>query len=346
MIRVGHIAAGWTPGGQTRGILNALSAPSSVIRWIGAAIPSLDRFYPITNGLKVLCHQRGEHRHLVKTDSFLDSVQSIIDNSDVIFLQPINRPENREILTKADWSGKPVVLSSHGSARNNDIIVKNLPFATHYRAVSQAAAFAFPEHLRHRVHITYNGLDPARMEPTCSRYQMRANWKMGPYEKVIGFAGRMVTSKNPMATAILANEVGFIPVFCGELNPTLCGVLSTICPRSRFIPQMEQIGNFWQAVDLFVLASDSEGHCQALTEAWYAGVPAISTLVGAVPEFEAVYGPLTSHIPVNPTADYLVGAIERIQPLTVGRAKQVARSRFTNDQHVRDLENLVRFVAG
>lgn len=346
MIRVGHIAAGWTPGGQTRGVLNALSAPSSVIRWVGAAIPSLDRFYPITNGLKIFCHQQGEHRHLVKTTSYLDSVQTIIDNSDVIFLQPVNGPETREVLAKADWSGKPVVLSSHGSAKNSDIIAKNLQFATHYRAVSQAAAQAFPERLRHRVHVTYNGIDTARMQPTCSRLQMRANWKMDLYQKAIGFAGRMVTSKNPMATAILANEVGFIPVFCGELNPTLCDVLSTICPRSRFVPQMEQIGNFWQAIDLFVLASDSEGHCQSLTEAWYAGVPTISTLTGAVPELEAIYGPLTSHIPANPTAAYLMGAIERIQPLVVHKAEQVARTRFTNDEHVRSLEQLVRFVAG
>lgn len=55
-----------------------------------------------------------------------------------------------------------------------------------------------------------------------------------------------------------------------------------------------------------------------LAEAWYCGLPVVSTRVGAVPELEEMFGPLVSAVPIRPTAEELALAVEgALKPTTI-----------------------------
>jgi glycosyltransferase involved in cell wall biosynthesis len=58
-----------------------------------------------------------------------------------------------------------------------------------------------------------------------------------------------------------------------------------------------------------VVASHEEGFAMAILEAFAAEVPVVATPVGAVPETEAVYGPLVERVSPGPSPEQLASAI-------------------------------------
>jgi glycosyltransferase involved in cell wall biosynthesis len=96
---------------------------------------------------------------------------------------------------------------------------------------------------------------------------------------------------------------------------------------------MHCVGNALAAIDVFMLASPSEGFALTLAEAWLASVPTVATRVGAVPELERQHGQLVFPIRVNATESELavavLDALSAENRSVVMRAKQITQAHYT-----------------
>jgi len=122
----------------------------------------------------------------------------------------------------------------------------------------------------------------------------------------------------------------YIPIFVGKTESAIKQSIEECCSKSIFIENCSRIGDVYASLDCFVLASSSEAFSLSLTEAWLAGVPTVSTPVGAVLELEEQYGRMTTLVQVNPSDEELAEAVlEAIDNREiVDNAKNVVKNNF------------------
>jgi glycosyltransferase involved in cell wall biosynthesis len=234
----------------------------------------------------------------------------------------------------------PIVYVCHGSgdwSANCARLVENEP--VHLTAVSEAARLSFSPQTRHRVRVIHNGIEVDRCTPTRSRESMRADWGFAPDDRLVGYAGRYSSEKNAVAAALAVTRLpsNFQAVYAGaglHESSVRSMVQHAAGSRARFVPADRRIGNLLQAFDVTVTASPAEGFSLLVAEAWYCGVPVVSTRVGAIPELEAVFGQLVSPLPLAPTPNELAHAVEvalsaSFQREVVPRAKALVAEHFT-----------------
>lgn len=226
----------------------------------------------------------------------------------------------------------PVVFVSHGAGEWSVRTVRSSESgATHFVAVSEEALAPFSPEARKVATVIHNGIDVERCTPTVPRHQVRAGWGFQPHHRLIGYVGRYSGEKNPAAASRAAVCLGgdYYALYAGEgwMEELLRQYIDQIAgPRARFVPRDRQVGNVLAAIDVFVLASPSEGFSLSLTEGWYCGAPVVATRVGAIPELERLHGPLVAPVPVEPSPEELARAVEFA--LTPGfRAEVVPRAR-------------------
>jgi len=187
------------------------------------------------------------------------------------------------------FAGKLVIVA-HGSGPSTAQMLAASKAAAHYLVgVSRASAAAFRDP---RATVIHNGADPTRCAVTVSRDKVRRQWGAADGEILIGYVGRFSWEKNPLAAAQAAREMGqgyrAVYIGGGVHEDEVKMKVRELAPESIFVPPVEQIGDALNALEVFMLASPSEGFSLALTEAWLCGVPAVATRVGAVPELEAL----------------------------------------------------------
>lgn len=124
---------------------------------------------------------------------------------------------------------------------------------------------------------------------------------------------------------------------CAELN------LGSVV---RFCGERRDVANWLRAADVFVLSSTSEGLPISMLEAMAAGLPAIVTAVGALPELVALSG-AGQTVPVRDVeclARAIVAFADRRHELpTLGqRASKCYRAHFTRDRMAADYLSLYR----
>ena len=111
---------------------------------------------------------------------------------------------------------------------------------------------------------------------------------------------------------------------------------SGIDERRVVLAEVDDGSDALAALDCFVLASPAEGNSLALLEAWAAGVPTVTTPVGAVPELERRHGPMSVSVPLQPNPhDLAAGVLAAIAPEnrpTVENARAVVRGHYTAQQ--------------
>jgi glycosyltransferase involved in cell wall biosynthesis len=169
-------------------------------------------------------------------------------------------------------------------------------FAARFYCLSQDMA---TDVLRHgivqprKVHVIGNGIDTARFWQHGGRGEARRWMGILPDCPVIGTVGRLTPVKRqdvllrafarlrrhfPTAQLVLAGD--------GPLMGQLRGLAAALGLGEcvRFLGYQAEPERFYPALDAFALTSDSEGIPQALLEAAAAGVPAIASRVGGVPE--------------------------------------------------------------
>jgi len=200
-------------------------------------------------------------------------------------------------------------------------------------AVSRKAVLAYSFQYRHIVHVQHNAVDLSRLETTADRATLRKAIGLNETDIAVAYIGRIFKEKNAGAAAAAVEELGapYRAVYKGW------GQLAKDLPRHPskpiILPYEEQVGDTLRAIDCFMLASPTEGMSLALCEAWAAGVPTVCTPVGAVPELEEMFGPLTVRVPIDATSEQLAAAVKQSlsaeNATTVERAKQMVIDHFT-----------------
>ena len=116
---------------------------------------------------------------------------------------------------------------------------------------------------------------------------------IGTDDFVFGTVGRLEPIKGQRvligAFARVAQELTdakLLMIGDGELREELEGLAGTlgISPKVIFAGWRDDVGELLRLMDVFVLPSHNEGMGKALVEAMYAGLPAIASNVGGIPE--------------------------------------------------------------
>ena len=338
-------AAFWTPvlhlGGAEQWLLSLLKrSDPRRLRWTGVALAEGAPLHP------AFCREVAAHapiygsesaggESLVRCATPRDALRAAAQDADALVVWGLWNV--RPVLEAVDI---PVIYVSHGSgdwSANCARGVENDP--VHLAAVSEAAKTSFSPDAQRRVRVIFNGIEVDRCTPDRSRESVRAAWGFGANHRLVGYAGRYSGEKNPAAAALAITRLpeNFHAAYAGaglHENSVRTQAQSIAGARARFVPPDRRIGNVMQAFDVMVMASPAEGFSLLVAEAWYCGVPVVSTRVGAIPELEAAHGELVSAVPMAPTADELARAVERalsaeFRLQVVPRAQALVAEKFT-----------------
>jgi glycosyltransferase involved in cell wall biosynthesis len=229
----------------------------------------------------------------------------------------------------------PVVFVGHGATEKDRKIAEAAAEngATHFAAVSQAAAEFLPDGVRHDV--IHNGVDLSRCLPVRGRKAVRASWGVEDDDVCVGFVGRPHPEKHPdlvvEACSLLPDR--HRPVFIGDVQPHDQRRLSSLGRKPIFSGRVDQIGDALAGLDCMMLPSEHEAMSLSVVEAWAAGVPVVATPVGAIPELEDRHGALVEQIPVGCSAKEASAAIMRATAVqhrpVADRACRLAREEFS-----------------
>jgi sugar transferase (PEP-CTERM/EpsH1 system associated) len=176
----------------------------------------------------------------------------------------------------------------------NRVVVNRL---THrFVAVSQDVAARLERYEgvpRSSIDVIYNGVTPAARVDPAEATRLRASFGIGPDAFVIGTVGRFDAIKNlPMLVRALHAACRTRPQIRGLLvgdGPERAAIERQVAEaglagRVVFAGHRDDARSLTACMDLFVLASLSEGTSVALLEAMSASVPVVVTAVGGNPE--------------------------------------------------------------
>lgn len=235
-------------------------------------------------------------------------------------------------------------------ARVTDLIVAISP--TQRMDLTETFAIAPPA----RVRVVPLGLELGSlltMRRGCRRLLEEIG--VGPEAVTVGFVGRLVAVKDPAtlirAVAIAARSIPQLHLIIagdGELRSALsaCARDAGVADRTHFLGWCTDLAALYSAMDVFALTSLNEGTPVSLIEAMAAGVPAIATHVGGVPDVieHGVNGLLVA--PREPAA--MAGAIVEMlsDRARAGELAHTARglvaARHDPARLVRDIDALYR----
>ena len=228
------------------------------------------------------------------------------------------------------------VFCSHGCDHWTDALVRGNNRISDYKftAVSEQAANPWRRISRDAISILYNGSDEERLQPTGR--DIRAELHIPDETILIGFISRLIPEKNPWVVAIAAHEMRNIgydakAIFVGASKA------SQRYEDCIYVDRVENIGDYLEALDCFMLPSNSEAFSLAITEAWLAEVPVIATPVGAINELEKQFGKMVVRLGTSVTDAVLSAICEENQPI-VDNAYCVAKEHFTKQSMVKRWE--------
>ncbi len=321
-LRIGFVTPSYTvPGGAERWIHSVVSHRDSRVTWSGIAVTT---------------NHHISHELIAATPCPVAvgpaAIRAVATRSDILVAWGLTNIRQNVIV---DFPGRIAVIS-HGcgewtqahladeSLRADDLRI----------GVSSAAAASFPADVT--TYVVHNGVDPSRVATTEDRETTRGRIGLAANEIAVGYVGRYSWEKNPLAAAQAAAKLGasYRAVYVGDgwKRNEIVPKIKKLCPDAILVPNQSHVGNMLAALDCFVLASPSEGMSLAIIEAWMAGIPVVSTPVGAVPELELQHGRLTTPVAIEPTAQQLATAV--LRSLTAhdvtSRAKSVARRFLTS----------------
>lgn len=149
-------------------------------------------------------------------------------------------------------------------------------------------------HMPGRPDVIANGIDlsPYHRPPTKSRDTLRAEWGIAPDQVLVMSVGRLMDVKNHSlllkALAVSCKDgptLRAAMVGDGVLEQPLkaeCASLG-LNEKVSWLGFRKDVSDCLRAADFFVMSSDSEGLPLVLLEAMAAGLPVVSTRVGAIP---------------------------------------------------------------
>jgi|GEM_PF-975798 len=341
-VRVGLLTPSLALGGAERWMIAlARHCDPDLVAWTGVALAGqawvdprvcreMARLMPVYAGPDA--GEGGDSGAVLRLPTTRLAVAAVAERADVLVVWGL-----RNVRSMTRGFGGRVVMVSHASSDDAFPVVRAAePAATDLVAVSSASRAAFSPAGRARAVVLYNGVEAAHCAPAVGREAQRARWGFEPGHRLVGTVGRFAREKNPWAVAQAVRRLGgdhralFIGPGWGPDAPAAAAARGL---DVAFIPPQARMGDVLAALDALVLASPSEGFSMSLTEAWLAGVPAVASRVGAVPELERLHGPLVAPVPPDADADQLARAVEAaLSPAhaaVVRHAHEVAWNHYT-----------------
>lgn len=323
------------------GFLTPTLKSAGAERWVETMIRSFDERIVRTVGILLMSKnaKKDEPMALALSDRYpvlttSDDLSPLMD-ADVLIIWGIGRLQ-KELDA---YPGLTVYVSHTSTDAGRLMNSKAVQSMDYFVAVSQKSADFFPKNTC--CTVLHNGIDLKRLNPTVSRKETRSNWGVKDGCCAVGFVGRPHPDKHPELVAKACNllDEGYVPVFVGEFDQRVRSELKGYCDRSLFLGHVDEIGDVYNALDVFVLPSDHEAMNLALCEAWASGVPAVATPVGAVTELEEMFNKqLVVRIPVAGSAEQVADAIVKAHygddELKL-EARWLARQHFSADAMAR-----------
>ena len=256
----------------------------------------------------------------------------------------------------------PVIDVSHSDGaweQQTKMVRRAASGADFHVAVSRCALSAFPEQVRSRATVIYNGVEADRVAPRqflplppfpatrregraegsreiCTRNSRRVSPHpkplpegegtkrtalfLGRFEEVKGFDRLFVAAKHlPANWKIVAHGHG-------SLQSQIANRKSQIEIR----PPLNHVGDALASADVLVMPSRHEGMPLTLIEAWLAGTPVVATPFGFIQEATQMHGRLCEVVSQNPSGKELADGIVRAAGgRFVDHARQIAWNHYT-----------------
>jgi len=255
---------------------------------------------------------RRRERGIVAADTMVDALRSALAGADVAISWGL--PDAGDLLDAAGWCGRHVLVAHGPGEWARRQMTQAAPSASHFVAVSTAAVEAFPPEAHGMTHVLWNGAETSRLTVQVDRDEQRRRWGVRPDQTVIGYIGRFSFDKHPeiVARAVMAMPEQYVAVMIGdgvEAKP-ITQLAREIAGDRVIIPgATDDVGSALNALDVWMMASKSEGFSIALTEAMLAGVPIVTNRVGAVDDLQDEHGALFTTLGPEPDELELRSAI-------------------------------------
>lgn len=161
-----------------------------------------------------------------------------------------------------------------------------------------------------RTTLLLNAVDGEAIRGDRGGSAIRRELGIGESTTVLGCFGRLSTEKGP---DLLVEAMALEPLRVRDLHLLFVGdgperdslrartEALGLAHRIHFIPYQNAMRDYYEAIDLLVIPSRSEGLPNVLLEAMYFGKPAVATDVGAIPEV-IVHGETGWIVPTGETA--------------------------------------------
>ncbi len=232
----------------------------------------------------------------------------------------------------AGWNGLKMgaymALDRHAARHADRVIAVSKPLAQELRSSGVNDS---------RLRVVANGL-AERVKDDATRMRLRDEWGFADDHVVVGFVGRFDPVKAPLRFIEVAERVceraasaRFAMAGDGPLRAQCVARVHDlgIDDRVRFLGFRVDIDDVIDAFDILLMPSDSEGVPQALLAAMRAGIPAVCSHVGGIPEILSGLDDLLA----PPDVDMLA---ERLIPLVREASKRATIGAALRDRFVRD----------
>lgn len=200
-------------------------------------------------------------------------------------------------------------------------------------------------------------LDGPRSEPRCEPGDCRKSVVVGMASQLIPWKGHRyllcaaarIVQRHPNVEFRIAGDAWpDDPAYVAELRDLVRRL--GLQQHVRFLGFLKEIAPFMRSLDLLVLPSDHEPFGRVLIEAMAASKPVVAFRGGGVAEIvdHEVNGLLVAHGDVEGLANAIGRLVcDPMLAAAMGRAGRVkAQTCFSRDKHVREIEEIHRFVAG
>lgn len=191
--------------------------------------------------------------------------------------------------------GSKVVAVAHGYCEYTKNWVSRVNrYADHLVAVSESVGNAVREWTNRIPIVIENGVDMSRITPTKSKEALRELYGLPQDAFVIGTVGRFTEEKgtNRFLEVLAAKKTAHgVVVGWGDINAVISRARNLkVEDRLVVLPAVENVGDVYAAMDVFVSLPTQEGFGLAVMEAMLSNLPVVTTRTGIAEDLYQRHG--------------------------------------------------------
>lgn len=352
-VKVGFLSPSLRMGGAERWMLGlARHCDPARIKWVGTALTEwsrehtmmtreMNRYMPVYGTLVKADSLDNDHEFVRRPGPDASTGISIVaSQADVILTWVEGKLGIMLNYYRQNYALKVVAISHSNWPQCMGSIQGDADFLT---AVSREACNGYWPDGKCPIEVIHNGVDIERAVPIIGRKAFREKFGLANGDIILTYIGRFSKEKNPLAAAMAAQYMGkqFKALYIGGGDTTAGYSDAEWLPQLDHVApdqyvhtgKMDSVGDALAISNVLVNCSNNEGFCLSIVEAWLAGVPVVATSVGAIPELEAIYGPLVVTVPIGcdakTIADAVAVAMSSSWRSVIDKARNLAWNNFT-----------------